>query len=86
MLGGRCVGGGTTVNTKVALRAHPKDLAKWHAASGLVGAAARLRGVRPRAALRPRRGAPRRARADDWPRSVYTVDQGFRALGSSSSR
>ena len=37
MLGGRCVGGGTTVNTKVALRAHAKDLAKWHAASGLAG-------------------------------------------------
>ena len=38
LLGGRCVGGRTTVNTKVALRAHEKDYAKWHDASGLVGA------------------------------------------------
>src|SRR5665213_477098 len=34
---GRCVGGSTTINTKVALRAHAKDYAKWHEASGLVG-------------------------------------------------
>src|SRR5437868_13321223 len=37
LIGGRCVGGSTTINTKVALRAHPKDLAKWHEVSGLVG-------------------------------------------------
>ena len=34
-LAGRCVGGTTTINTKVALRAHEKDVAKWHAESGL---------------------------------------------------
>ena len=37
LLGGRCVGGSTTINTKVALRGHAKDIAKWHAASGLTG-------------------------------------------------
>ena len=37
LLGGRCVGGTTTINTKVALRAHEKDYAKWHEASGIVG-------------------------------------------------
>ena len=40
-LGGRCVGGTTTVNTKVALRVRTtNDYAKWHEASGLVGAEA----------------------------------------------
>jgi choline dehydrogenase-like flavoprotein len=34
-LAGRCVGGTTTINTKVALRAHERDVAKWHPASGL---------------------------------------------------
>ena len=34
LIGGRCVGGSTTINTKVALRAPPR-LAKWHEASGL---------------------------------------------------
>ena len=33
-LAGRCVGGTTTINTKVALRAHEKDVAKWHGESG----------------------------------------------------
>ena len=38
LLAGRCVGGTTTINTKVALRAHAQDYAKWHEASSLVGA------------------------------------------------
>ena len=33
-LAGRCVGGTTTINTKVALRAHERDVAKWHPATG----------------------------------------------------
>ena len=37
MVSGRCVGGSTTINTKVALRAPESDFAKWHAAAGLVG-------------------------------------------------
>ena len=34
-LAGRCVGGTTTINTKVALRAHERDVAKWHPATAL---------------------------------------------------
>ena len=63
-LAGRCVGGTTTINTKVALRAHDKDVAKWQPATGLTkedGAAFTRR--RPRSVLRPGRGAARRARA-----------------------
>jgi choline dehydrogenase-like flavoprotein len=74
LIGGRCVGGSTTINTKVALRAHAKDLEKWRAASGLVvdlepwydRVEARL-GVRERS---------------DWRGSVHTVEPGFRALGA----
>jgi choline dehydrogenase-like flavoprotein len=83
LLAARCVGGTTTVNTKVALRVADHDYAKWHAASGLVGA-----GGRPFEAsdLDPhydrveyRLGVRVRS---DWRKSVYTVEPGFRALGS----
>ena len=74
LVAGRCVGGSTTINTKVALRAHAKDLAKWDEASGLVvdldphyDQVERRLGVRERT---------------DWPKSVRTVEPGFRALGS----
>lgn len=82
-LSGRCVGGSTTINTKVALRADAHDLAKWHAATGLTNAngepfdvadlepyytrAEDLLGVRERS---------------DWEKSVYTAQAGFRALGT----
>ena len=46
LIAGRCVGGSTTINTKVAMRADADDLAKWHEASGLLGA--RRRAVRRR--------------------------------------
>ena len=36
---GRCVGGTSTVNTKVALRPSDQDYEKWNAAAGLVGEA-----------------------------------------------
>ena len=36
IIGGRCVGGTTTINTKVAFRAHDFEFAKWHEASGLM--------------------------------------------------
>ena len=81
-LAGRCVGGTTTINTKVALRADERDVAKWHAASGLTNDAGepflvseldpyydrveRVLGVRERT---------------DWPKSVHTVESGFRAHG-----
>ena len=82
-LAARCVGGTTTINTKVAFRAHERDVAKWHQASGLTSDGRtpfsvsdlepyydhveRVLGVRERA---------------DWEKSVHTVEPGFRALGA----
>jgi choline dehydrogenase-like flavoprotein len=82
-LAARCVGGTTTINTKVAFRAHERDVAKWHPASGLTSDGStpfsvsdlepyydrveRVLGVRERA---------------DWEKSVHTVVPGFRALGA----
>ena len=82
-LAARCVGGTTTINTKVALRAHEEDVAKWHLATGLTNGAGRpfaradldpyyarvedLLGVRERS---------------DWQKCIYTVRPGFRALGA----
>jgi choline dehydrogenase-like flavoprotein len=82
-LAGRCVGGTTTINTKVALRAHERDVAKWHPASGLTsdGSAPftaadlapyydrveRILGVRERS---------------DWPACLQTVEPAFRELGA----
>jgi choline dehydrogenase-like flavoprotein len=83
MLGGRCVGGTTTVNTKVALRAHAKDYAKWHDASGIVGSGGAPFGasdldphydrVEDRLGVRER---------SDWRKSVHTVAPAFAALGN----
>ncbi len=82
-LSGKCVGGSTTINTKVALRAHERDIAKWHPASGLTNdrgepfaladldeyytRVENLLGVRERG---------------DWENCVHTVQAGFRALGA----
>ena len=83
LVAGRCVGGSTTINTKVALRANEKDTAKWHAASGLVNGS----GV----PFGPVDLAPSYDRVEqflgvrernDWPKSVLTVEPGFRALGA----
>ena len=83
MLGGRCVGGGTTVNTKVALRAHDKDFAKWHAAGGLTGSGGAPFGADDLAPhydrVEQRLGVRER---DDWPRCVHTVAPAFAALGA----
>ena len=83
LLGGRCVGGSTTVNTKVALRAHAKDLAKWHAAGGLTGAGGAPFGPSDLAPhydrVEARLGVRER---NDWPKSVRTVEPAFRALGA----
>ena len=82
LLGARCVGGTTTVNTKVALRVADHDYAKWHAASGLVGVGGsafdagdldpHYDRVEARLGVRER---------TDWKKSVFTVEKGFRALG-----
>ena len=74
LIGGRCVGGSTTINTKVALRAHEKDLAKWQEASGFAPDL-----TRHYDRVEARLGVRERA---DWPKSVLTVDPGFRALGA----
>jgi choline dehydrogenase-like flavoprotein len=83
LVAGRCVGGSTTINTKVALRAHAKDFAKWHEASGLTGAGGAPFGASDLDAhyerVEQRLGVRERT---DWPKSVYTVEPGFRALGS----
>ncbi len=82
-LAGRCVGGTTTINTKVAFRAHEHDVAKWHPATSLTSdgeqpfAVADLEPYydRVEAVL----GVRERA---DWGKSVHTVEPGFRALGA----
>ena len=82
-LAARCVGGTTTINTKVALRAHEGDVAKWHAATGLTNERGEPFGS---ADLEPYYdrveqvlGVRERA---DWKQCVRTVDAGFRALGT----
>ena len=83
MFRGRCVGGTTTINTKVALRPHEQDYEKWHAASGLLGAGGEPFGE---ADLLPyiervqqRLGVRERA---DWQQCIRTVLPGFEALGA----
>jgi choline dehydrogenase-like flavoprotein len=77
LVSGRCVGGSTTINTKVALRAHAKDLAKWREASGLSLGRADLDPYYER--VERRLGVRERS---DWKKSVYTVEPAFRALGA----
>jgi choline dehydrogenase-like flavoprotein len=83
MFRGRCVGGTTAINTKVALRPADHDYKKWHAAAGLLGAGGAAFGeqdllpylerVETRLGVRSR---------DDWQRCVHTVAPGFEALGA----
>ncbi|MPZ84592.1 MAG: hypothetical protein GEV28_31090 [Actinophytocola sp.] len=82
LLAGRCVGGTTVINTKVAMRAADFDVARFHAETGLLG---RDGAVTP-ADLAPwyekverRLGVRERA---DWTPSVHTVRAGFAALGA----
>ncbi len=83
LLAGRCVGGTTVINTKVAMRADEADIAAFHRETGLLGETGLpfgaadlapwydyveyLLGVRGRA---------------DWTPSVHTVAAGFTALGA----
>jgi choline dehydrogenase-like flavoprotein len=80
LIGGRCVGGSTVINTKVALRASQGELDKWHAATG-VGLA--------REDLDPyydkvERYLGVRERTDDWDLKpcVQTAKRGFEAVGA----
>ncbi|MBO2449435.1 GMC family oxidoreductase [Actinomadura barringtoniae] len=75
LLAGRCVGGSTVINTKVAMRAAPSDLARFRAQTGLAedldpwyGLVERWLGVRERA---------------DWTPSVHRLREGLRTLGAS---
>ncbi len=80
---GRCVGGTTAINTKVALRPDAEDYAKWHEASGLTGSEGRsfseadllpyLERVERRLGVRQR---------NDWQQCVRTVVPAFRAHGA----
>ena len=80
---GRCVGGTSTVNTKVALRPSDQDYAKWHAAAGLVSEggdpfsaadmAPHFERVEARLGVRER---------SDWQQCIKTVVPGFEALGA----
>jgi choline dehydrogenase-like flavoprotein len=77
---GRCVGGTTSINTKVALRPRAEDYEKWHTAAGLVGdggdpfgeadLAPFLNRVEERLGVRER---------TDWQQCVHTVVPGFEA-------
>ncbi|MGH2856254.1 MAG: GMC family oxidoreductase N-terminal domain-containing protein, partial [Solirubrobacteraceae bacterium] len=80
---GRCVGGTSTVNTKVALRPSDGDYVKWHDAGGLLGADG---GPFTTADLVPdfeqveaRLGVRERS---DWQRCIETVAPGFEAMGA----
>jgi choline dehydrogenase-like flavoprotein len=81
-LAGRCVGGTTTINTKVALRAHDKDVAKWHKATGLTNERGEPFSVSDLAPyyerVEQRLGVRERS---DWQKCVRTVDAGMRRLG-----
>jgi choline dehydrogenase-like flavoprotein len=83
LIAGRCVGGSTTINTKVALRAHANDFVKWHQAAALTGSGGAPFGP---ADLEPhydrvetRLGVRERT---DWPKSVHTVAPAFSELGA----
>ena len=81
-LAGRCVGGTTTINTKVALRAHEQDVAKWHRESGLTADGSRpfaVSDLEPYyARVEERLGIRERS---DWQPCVHTIERGMKALG-----
>ena len=84
LVAGRCVGGSTTINTKVAMRAVDADMRKWHAASGLENEHGEPFSTTDLAPYyeRVERYLGVRTR-DDWSDSVRTVERGFNALGAS---
>jgi choline dehydrogenase-like flavoprotein len=83
MIGGRCVGGTTTINTKVALRAHQLDFDKWHAAAGMLNDSGQPFGPADLAPHYDRvsQALGVRERAD-WTHTVHTLQKGFRACGA----
>lgn len=86
MVTGRCVGGTTTINTKVALRASQPELDRWYDATGLVNERGERFGVDDLAPYydRVERYLGVRERNDwDWRGCVRTVKGGFEAIGAS---
>lgn len=78
LISGRCVGGTTTINTKLALRASQREFDKWRAASGVRLSVEELAPYYDRVCsyLGVRR------RADwNWRQCVRTAAAGFEALG-----
>lgn len=82
-ISGKCVGGSTTINTSVALRAHPGDIAKWHAATGLTNRKGEPFSLEDLESYYTRvedmLGVRERS---DWEKCVYTAQAGFSALGA----
>lgn len=80
LIGGRCVGGSTVINTKVALRATQRELNKWNAATGLNLTREDLDPYYERV----ERYLGVRERSDDWDLKpcVQTAKRGFEALGA----
>jgi choline dehydrogenase-like flavoprotein len=80
---GRCVGGTTTINTKVALRPCEEDYEKWHSAAGLVNDDGQPFGepdlLRFLERVERRLGVRERS---DWQQCIRTVMPGFAALGA----
>jgi choline dehydrogenase-like flavoprotein len=83
MFRGHCVGGTTSINTKVALRPSDQDYEKWYRASGLKGdngepfaehdLLEHIERTERRLGVRERR---------DWQPCIDTVVPGFQALGA----
>jgi choline dehydrogenase-like flavoprotein len=86
LLAGRCVGGSTVINTKVAMRAAEFDVAAFHGRTGLLGDGGRPfapADLAPWYDLVERRlGVRERA---DWSPSAYRLRDGLAALGASFS-
>lgn len=83
IISGRCVGGTTTINTKVALRATQHEFDKWHAFGGMVNDAGEPFGPDDLAPFYDRveqqLGVRERA---DWPANLQTIAKGFAAVGA----
>ncbi len=78
---GHCVGGTTTINTKVALRPAEQDYVKWHRASGLLGDGGEpfsARDLLPHIERTEQRLGVRER--SDWQQCIKTVIPGFAAL------
>lgn len=80
LIGGRCVGGSTVINTKVALRASQRELDKWNAATGIGLTREDLDPYYER--IENYLGV--RERSDDWDLKpcVHTAKRGFDAVGA----